>query len=122
MLRIILSIILGILFPIFCLLILAFIKDYLPSYFFDDFEFYGESAPGILLIPFFFPVYIDIFLRNCVNLPLIFQNLWLRGIFLIVQVWGFYGVISYFILGRFKRFKKQENLISSEPPPPSLYQ
>ncbi len=122
MLRIILSIILGILFPIFCILILALITDYLPSYLFDDLEFYGESVPGIILIPFFFPFYTDILLRNLANLPLIFQNLWLRGLFIIVQVWGVYGVLAYFILGRFKRFKKQEKVVSNEPPPPSLYQ
>lgn len=122
MLRIILSIILGILFPIISLLVLSLLSPILPDFFSDDIEIFGEKAPGILPSPFFIAIYLDIFFRHYNLFPYITNTFWFRLISLISTNLGLYGIIAYFILGKFKRFKKPNISASNEPPPPNLYE
>jgi len=118
--RIILSIIFGIIFPLACVAMLAFTEKYIPSALMLS-SFHGKPAPGILLAPFLLPVYFDIFVKEERILPLIFDTFWFRVISVVLFDWLLYGTIIYFILGRFKRFKKKSVEVSSEPPPPPLF-
>lgn len=98
------------------------ISDMFPVTVLTEFELYNEPAPGILFMPFFIPAFLSIFLKYHQILPFIFDTVWFRVSSFILFNWGLYGIIAYFVLGRFKRFKKQEKVVSDEPPPPSLYQ
>lgn len=120
LLRIILSIIFGIIFPLVCLVILVFTADYLPAAL-TTMTFYGKPAPGILFAPFLFPAYLNFYLTHKRILPSIFDTPWFRIISFVLFNWSVYGAIFYFILGRFKRFKRKSVVSSQEPPPPPLF-
>lgn len=115
--RIVLSIILGFVFPIICLVILGFIGDYLPESLMLT-KLSGEPAPGILLAPFMIPIYVDIFLKQNQIAPIIFDNFLFRFSSFTLFNWVLYGFTIYFILGKLKRFTKLEILYSETPPPP----
>jgi hypothetical protein len=118
--RIILSIILGILFPVICVVILVFIGDYFPLIL-VKMNFYGKPAPGILFAPFTIPIYLSIFLNRERILPIIFDTVWFRAISLVLFNWMLYGTVSYLILGQFERFKKKSVEASHEPPAPPSF-
>jgi len=118
--RIFISILLGFFFPIAGLAALAFIGEYLPPVLTSS-NFYGRPAPGILLAPFLLPMYFGIYLNVNRILPEIFDTFWFRFLSLILFDWILYGTIFYFVLGRFKRFKKKTVEASPEPPAPPLF-
>ena len=115
--RIIFSIILGIVTPVSYLALMAFIEDFLPAGLMIT-TFYGQKAPGLLLAPFTLPIYFDIFVKAERFAPLIFDTPFFRLVTFILFDWALYGLISYFVLGRLKRFKKRTVTASETPPPP----
>lgn len=116
--RILLAIILGFLFPLICLIILIFIGDLPESLMLAKIN--SEPAPGILLAPFMIPVYFDIFLKQKHITPFIFDNVLFRVSSFILFNWALYGIVSYFILGRLKRFRRLKNTYSEPPLPPTF--
>ncbi len=121
MLRIILSIILGVLIPVVYALALSLGEGYISERWISA-KFYGQSAPGVLLAPITLPVYFDIFTKENRILPFIFDTVWFRLSSFILFNWILYGLIAYVILGRFKRFRKQSATASPEPPSPPEFE
>ena len=118
--RISLSIIFGFIFPFACLTIIAIISVYIPQRWMVS-RFYGQPAPGIIVAPFALSVYASIFIEEKQILPPIIDIFWFRIISLVLFNWWFYGTLIYFILGRFKIFKKKSDAFSKEPPRPPLF-
>ena len=115
--RILFSIILGIVFPLICLIILAFIGEYLPPAL-TAMEIYDEPAPGIIFAPFTIPIYFEIFVKHHRIMPFIFNTFLFRFLSLILFNWILYGMILYHLLGFLPRFKKQKISYSETPPSP----
>lgn len=116
--RILLSIVLGIVFPIISLIVLAFISEYLPPSALVLIRIYDQPAPGILFAPFSMPMYFSIFVKYHRVMPFIFDTFLFRLLSSILFNWTLYGTIFYFLLGFLPRFKKQKISYSETPPSP----
>ena len=119
MLRIVLSIILGVFIPVFYTVILSFGEGVI-SESWVVMQFFNQPAPGVLLAPVTLPIYFDIFTKEERILPFIFDTVWFRVSSFVLFNWLLYGMISYFVLGYFKRFRKRDVLVSEVPPPPEF--
>lgn len=120
MVRIIISIILGIIFPFVCFMAIGITTDYMSPSSLTEIRIYDEPAPGILLAPFSVPIYLDIVFNKKRIAPEIFDTFWFRFLSLILFNRALYGIIIYLFLGRLERFKKQKVLVSNTPPPPEF--
>lgn len=117
--RIVLSIILGILLPFTLIVIIGFSSDYfLSESIWTDMKINGQPAPGILFIPFFIPLYLETYLQQQRIAPNLVDNPFFRASTLILFDWILYGFISYWILGKFKRFRREKPVYSETPPEP----
>jgi hypothetical protein len=121
--RIIISIILGIIFPIVCFIAIGITTDFLlpRRSIFTEISIYGESAPGILFAPFSMPIYFVIYATKARIAPGIFDAKWFRLFAVILFDWVPYGLIIYWLLGRLERFKKQKEFGTTAPPPPPTF-
>lgn len=117
--RIIFAIILGLVFPIVCLIILGITDDYLPKSLMLA-KLNNEPVPGILLFPFTIPVYLAVFLKQNNIVPILFDDFLFRISSFILFNWFFYGIIIYIVLRRLKRFKKTKTFYAETPPPPNF--
>jgi hypothetical protein len=119
-LRIILSIILGVIFPFVSFMTIGIMTDYMSPSALTEVKIYGEPAPGILLAPFSIPIYLDILLKQKRIAPEIFDTFWFRFSSLILFNGALYGSIIYLLLGRLARFKTRKFSGSDSPPPPTF--
>jgi hypothetical protein len=117
--RVVFAVILGFVFPVVCLMILGIIGDYLPESLMLA-KMLGEPAPGLLVAPFTISVYLDILLKQKHIAPIIFDNFLFRFSSFVFFNWVLYGIISYLILGKLKRFKRAKIEFSETPPPPNF--
>jgi len=120
--RIILSAILGLIFPFVCFMTIGIATDYMPPSALTEIKFYGQPAPGFLLAPFSIPIYLDIYLKQKLIAPKIFDTFLFRFSSFIFFNWMLYGILIYLLLGRLKQFKKQKILFSDTPPPPPKFE
>ncbi len=118
--RIILSIILGFVFPIICIILIEAISEHIPTWLTVS-TFYGQPAPGILLAPFTIPFYFDNFVKAERILPQVFDTFWFRVLTFVFYNWIVYGILGYLALGRLKRLKKRSVSASENPPPPPAF-
>lgn len=116
--RLIFSIILGLVFLLVCFITIGIASEFMPETVWTLTKFRGESAPGILFIPFSIPIYFDILVRQERILPRIFDTVWFRISSLILFNWILYGVLGYWFIGRVQKLRMKKNY-SNEPPPPS---
>lgn len=129
MLRIILSAILGLVTPMLYMIGFALIAYTFQSSLSEsvinpwiELFIYGESAPGILLIPVAIPEYIYIAAKANKLLPPQFFSDYIEFGFFVSLNWILYGSVIYLLLGRFKRFKKQLPFTFDVPPPPPQFE
>jgi len=118
--RIILSIILGIVFPVVCMMAIGAMSDYLPKPL-TELNFSGKLLPGILYVPFTIPLFCVAILRAYEILPPYSETIWHFLALFILFDWILYGTLSYLVLGRLKRFKKRIVSASENPPPPPAF-
>jgi hypothetical protein len=115
------AIILGFIIPLVGIMTIGPATDYMTPSVLTEIKIQGEPAPGILLAPLMFPVYFIVLIHANNILPALFDNLLFRVTAFTLPVWTLYGVISYFLLGRLKRFRKQSvSGIDTPPAPPSF--
>lgn len=121
MFRLIFSIVFGLIFPFVCFITIGIASDFIPETVWTEIRFRGESAPGILLIPFSIPIYFDIFANQERILPQIFGTIWFRISSMILFNWALYGVLIYWLIGRVQK-SRMKKTYSHEPPPPTSYE
>lgn len=119
--RLVLSIILGIVFPVVGFILIGSTTDYMQPSALTEIKMFDEPAPGLLLAPFSLPIYFDIFVKQKHIAPEIFDTFWFRLLSMILFNWFLYGVVTYIVLGRLKGFKKQNAEICQSPPSPPIF-
>lgn len=117
--RVIISIILGLVFPFVCLMAIGAISDYLPKSL-TELKIGYETGPGIIWMPFMLPLNLLDILTTFRIIKRPFSNLFIYSFFafFVLFDWILYGTIFYWLLGRFKKFQKQPAAFSENPPPP----
>jgi hypothetical protein len=115
------SVILGIVIPVIGFVTLEMATDLMNPSALTKIAIFDESAPGLLLAPFSLPIYFSIWVRYARILPDIFDTFVFRATSIVLFNWLLYGLIMYFLLGRLKWFRRQNNEASSLPPRPPRF-
>src|ERR1700712_1235644 len=120
--RIIFSLILGIILPIILLVTIGTISEMLPESALTRIYIAGIPSPGLLTIPVLLPAYFCIYTKGNFILPEIFDTFLFRVLSVVLFDWILYGLLSYWLLGKLKWFKRQSVKFSDEPPLPPSFQ
>ncbi len=116
--RVLLSIVIGVLFPIVYAAIVDLVGGLVLPAGFDTMHVDDTPLPSLLFAPVVLPIYIDHFLRTkgYFGLWSTFDNFWFRGTFYVLFNLGFYSILGYLVLKRlgWPRAKRPANELQSD--------